>query len=82
MVTKTLPSTSDVFFELVDVGSMMLNWGRAPVHYYRRNRMPSPTYIASKADYISGIIRRKALPVFNSARARLLEVEEEAEVEG
>ena len=77
MITKKLPNTSDLFFDLIDDGTIKikLNWGIASVYYYKRNRMPSPNYIPNKTDYISSIIRRKALPVFNSKRAKLLEEE-------
>lgn len=73
MVTKKLPEDALMWFQFVDTSSMTLNWGSAPVHYYRRNQMPSPNYIPNKIDYVAAIIRRKALPVFDPSRARLIE---------
>jgi len=75
IVTKKLPDDALDFFQLLETGALALNWGQASVHYYRRNRVPSPSYIPNKIDYIAGIIARKALPVFDPNRARLIEEE-------
>ena len=76
IVTKLLPNSAVPFFELVDTGSIVMNWGVAVVHYYKRNRIPPPSYIANKTDYINFIIKRRALPVFDPKRAKPLLVEE------
>ncbi len=76
LVTKKLPSSVQYFFDEVDTAPVRLNWGEATVYYYRRNRVPDPTYIANKSEYVGSIIRRKALPVFDPRRAKLIPIDD------
>jgi hypothetical protein len=69
IVSKTLPAAALDFFALLDTGSIQMNWGQAAVHYYKRNRVPPPSFIANKAQYIATILRRRALPVFDPKKA-------------
>jgi len=68
--SKSLPAEALHFFDVVDSASIVLNWGEAHVTFYKRNRVPPPKYIANKTEYVAGIIRRKALPVFDPKRAK------------
>ena len=70
MCTRTLPADFMHFFNVVDSGSIVYNWGEANVTYYKRNRIPSAKHISNKTEYVASIIRRKALPVFDPTRAK------------
>ena len=66
MITKKMPPSSSLYFEFVDAGSIKMNWGIAPVHFYKRNRISKPNYIADRAQFVDYIISQKAIPKYKS----------------